>query len=71
MKNLGKFNGRDHPCRNVATAISYYMCFALVANLSRLKIRSLLIKLISSDFVCPEQNHRYYILIQPTVFYYR
>lgn len=56
MKILGKINGRDHPCRNVATAISYYMCFALVANLSRLKIKSLLISLISSDFVCPGQN---------------
>lgn len=39
MKNLGKFNGRYHPYRDVATAISYYMCFALVANLSRLKIK--------------------------------
>lgn len=43
MKNLGKFNGRYYPYIDVATAIFYFLCFVLVANLSRPKIKSLLI----------------------------
>lgn len=48
MKILGKFNGRYYQYMDVATAIFYFLCFVLVANLSRLKIKSLLINRLAA-----------------------
>ena len=57
MKNLGKFNGRYYPYIDVATAIFYYLCFVLVANLSRIKFKSLQINRLIAIF-CAQNRTR-------------